>query len=66
MYRDLIPRIEKESGIDVRCLASGILVTAETPEQAADRAGGKHGNRGWDAAQAAIESANVIKQLGPA
>ena len=34
MYRELIPRIEKESGIDVRCLASGILVTAETPERA--------------------------------
>ena len=33
MYRELIPRIEKESGIDVRCLASGILVTAETPER---------------------------------
>ena len=39
------------------------VVTAETPEQAADRAGGKHGNRGWDAAQAAIETASVIKQL---
>jgi glycine oxidase len=33
MYRELIPRIEKESGIDVRCLASGILVTAETAER---------------------------------
>jgi len=33
MYRKLIPRIEKESGIDVRCLASGILVTAESPER---------------------------------
>jgi glycine oxidase len=33
MYRELIPRIEKESGIDVRCLASGILVTAESPER---------------------------------
>ena len=40
------------------------LVTAENPEQAADRSGGKHGNRGWDAAMAAIESANVVKQLG--
>ena len=33
MYRELIPRIEKESGIDVRCLASGILVTAESAER---------------------------------
>ncbi len=40
------------------------VVTAESPEQAADRSGGKHGNRGWDAAMAAIETANVFKQLG--
>ena len=33
MYRELIPRIEKESGIAVRCLASGILVTTESPER---------------------------------
>jgi 6,7-dimethyl-8-ribityllumazine synthase len=41
------------------------IVTAENPEQAADRAGGKHGNRGWEAAMAAIESAQVIRQMGP-
>ncbi|MGH9867741.1 MAG: 6,7-dimethyl-8-ribityllumazine synthase [Candidatus Polarisedimenticolia bacterium] len=40
------------------------IVTAESPEQALDRAGGKHGNRGWEAAVAAIESAQVMKQLG--
>jgi glycine oxidase len=33
MYREMIPRIEKESGLDVHCLTSGILVTAETPER---------------------------------
>jgi glycine oxidase len=33
MYRELIPRIEKESGVDVHCLASGILVTAEAAER---------------------------------
>jgi glycine oxidase len=33
MYRELIPRIEKESGTEVNCLTSGILVTAETPER---------------------------------
>jgi 6,7-dimethyl-8-ribityllumazine synthase len=41
------------------------VLTAETPEQAIDRAGGKHGNRGWEAAMAGIEAANVLKQLAP-
>ncbi|HET9480533.1 MAG TPA: 6,7-dimethyl-8-ribityllumazine synthase [Candidatus Polarisedimenticolia bacterium] len=50
----------EESGVPV---IFGI-VTAENAEQALDRAGGKHGNRGWDAAAAAIEAANVLKQIG--
>ena len=33
LYRELVARIESESGIDVRCLAAGILVTAETAER---------------------------------
>lgn len=40
------------------------VVTAESAEQAADRAGGKMGNRGWDAAQAAVEMARLGKELG--
>jgi 6,7-dimethyl-8-ribityllumazine synthase len=32
-------------------------------EQALDRAGGKHGNKGWDAAMAAMQMASVIDQL---
>jgi 6,7-dimethyl-8-ribityllumazine synthase len=40
------------------------VVTADSAEQALDRAGGKHGNRGWEAAVAAIESAQVSQQLG--
>ena len=51
----------EESGVPV---IFGI-VTAENPEQAADRSGGKHGNRGWEAAVAAIESAQVLRQMGP-
>jgi 6,7-dimethyl-8-ribityllumazine synthase len=50
----------EESGVPV---IFGVL-TAESPEQALERAGGKHGNRGWDAAMAAIESANTMKELG--
>jgi 6,7-dimethyl-8-ribityllumazine synthase len=40
------------------------IVTAETTEQAAERSGGKMGNRGWDAALAAIEMVNMGRELG--
>jgi 6,7-dimethyl-8-ribityllumazine synthase len=43
-------------------LLFGVLTT-ETFEQAMDRAGGKHGNKGWDAAMAAMETADVIDRL---
>jgi 6,7-dimethyl-8-ribityllumazine synthase len=39
-------------------IAWGVL-TPETLEQALDRAGGKHGNKGREAAQAAIEMASL-------
>ena len=38
-------------------------VTCESLEQALDRAGGKAGNKGADAALAALEMANLIKRL---
>ena len=41
------------------------LLTCDTMEQAMDRAGGAHGNKGWDAALAAIEMADVLDQLDP-
>jgi 6,7-dimethyl-8-ribityllumazine synthase len=28
-----------------------------------DRAGGKHGNKGWDAAMAAMEMASLLEEL---
>ena len=40
------------------------LVTVETVKQALDRAGGRLGNRGTDAAAAAIEMAHVTRALG--
>jgi 6,7-dimethyl-8-ribityllumazine synthase len=52
--------IAYETGVPV---SFGIL-TAETTEQATERSGGKMGNRGWDAAIAAIEMANVGRELG--
>lgn len=43
-------------------MAFGILTT-NTVEQATDRAGGKHGNKGYDAAMTAIEMAVLLKKL---
>jgi 6,7-dimethyl-8-ribityllumazine synthase len=43
-------------------VAFGVLTT-ETMEQAVDRAGGKAGNKGADAALAAIEMANLLRRL---
>jgi len=39
------------------------VITAETMEQAIERAGTKQGNKGWDAVAAAIETVNVLKAL---
>ena len=40
------------------------LVTADTLEQAIERSGTKAGNKGWDAAQSAIEMVNLGKVIG--
>ncbi len=39
------------------------VITVETIEQGIERAGAKSGNKGWDAALAAIEMINLGKQL---
>ena len=51
--------VQLETGIPV---AFGVLTT-DTLQQAADRAGGKDGNKGHDAALTAIEMANLIRRL---
>ena len=43
-------------------VALGVL-TCDNMEQAAARAGGAHGNKGWDAALAALEMADLIDRL---
>jgi 6,7-dimethyl-8-ribityllumazine synthase len=43
-------------------MAFGVLTT-DTVEQAVDRAGGKNGNKGFDAAMTAIEMANLMARL---
>ena len=51
--------VQLETGIPV---AFGVLTT-NTLEQAADRAGGKDGNKGYDAAITAIQMAEQIRRL---
>jgi 6,7-dimethyl-8-ribityllumazine synthase len=51
--------VQLESGIPV---AFGVLTT-DTAEQAIDRAGGKSGNKGYDAAITAIEMADLVRRL---
>jgi 6,7-dimethyl-8-ribityllumazine synthase len=55
-----IAAISLESEIPV---SFGVLVT-ETIEQAIERAGTKVGNKGFDAAMAAIEMANLLREIG--
>jgi 6,7-dimethyl-8-ribityllumazine synthase len=40
------------------------IITADTLEQAIERAGTKMGNRGFEAAKDAIEMANLLKSIG--
>jgi 6,7-dimethyl-8-ribityllumazine synthase len=51
--------VQREHGIPV---AFGVLTT-DTWEQAVERAGGKLGNKGGDAALSAVETANLLKDL---
>lgn len=42
------------------------LLTCDTREQAEARAGGEHGNKGWDAGLAALEMADLFDRLDAA
>lgn len=55
-------------GISAVALDTGVpvaygVITADTVEQAIDRAGVKAGNKGFEAAMTAIEMANLLKEL---
>ncbi|MHB9131417.1 MAG: 6,7-dimethyl-8-ribityllumazine synthase [Armatimonadota bacterium] len=59
---------EVSKGIAQVALQSGVpcifgVLTTDTIEQAVERAGTKSGNKGWDAAVAAIEMANLLQSL---
>ena len=55
-----IAQVSLESGMPI---SFGILTT-DTLEQAIERAGSKAGNKGFAAAEAAIEMVNLLKGLG--
>jgi len=54
-----IARVAMETGVTV---TYGV-VTADNIEQAVERSGSKAGNKGWDAAQTAIEMVNLSKVM---
>ena len=61
---------EVARGVQLAQLDTGIpvifcVLTCDTLEQAIDRAGLKSGNKGYDAGLAAIEMANLSRQLRP-
>jgi 6,7-dimethyl-8-ribityllumazine synthase len=62
---------EVTKGIAHTMLANGLpvmygVLTTDTVEQAVNRAGTKAGNKGFQAAQGALEMANLVRQLGTA
>lgn len=50
-------------GLDAELPVIYGIITADTIEQAIERAGSKAGNKGWQAAVSAIEMANLVKSL---
>ncbi|HEY7530282.1 MAG TPA: 6,7-dimethyl-8-ribityllumazine synthase [Gemmatimonadota bacterium] len=58
---DGLARLAYESG---RPVGFGVL-TADTLDQARARAGGSRGNKGWEAALAALEMAGLLDGLAP-
>ena len=60
---------EAAKGCGAAASATGVpvlfgVLTTDTIEQAIERAGTKAGNKGFDAAMAAIEMANLVKAIG--
>ena len=58
---------EVAKGIAQSAMSSGVpmtfgVITAETLEQAVERAGTKMGNKGWEAALAAVEMARLFQE----
>jgi 6,7-dimethyl-8-ribityllumazine synthase len=59
---------EVAKGIAQGSMSTGVpmtfgVITADTLEQAVERAGTKMGNKGWEAALAAVEMARLVREL---
>lgn len=73
VIRGETPHFEYVGGESIRALGAAAaeakvpvtlgVLTCDTLEQAEARAGGDHGNKGWDAAVAALEMADLMQQL---
>lgn len=60
---------EASKGVAQAALDTGVpvlfgIITADSLDQAIDRAGAKAGNKGFDAALSALEMANLLRHLG--
>jgi 6,7-dimethyl-8-ribityllumazine synthase len=53
----------RQVGMEFELPVSFGVLTCDTMDQAMDRAGGKAGNKGADAALAALETLNLLRQL---
>lgn len=59
---------EAARGVADAAAATGVpvmfgVLTTDSMQQALDRAGGQHGNKGWDAAVGALQMASVLRRL---
>jgi 6,7-dimethyl-8-ribityllumazine synthase len=59
---------ETAKGVAAASMETGVpvifgVLTCDTIEQAVERAGTKSGNKGWDAAIAAMEMANLMRKI---
>lgn len=67
-HHDQLIAAEMTKGISMAAMKTGVpivygVITSDTLEQAVERAGGKGTNRGYVAAETAIEIANVLKKV---
>lgn len=68
VHFDLVAR-EASRGLGQAAVETGVpiifgVLATENLEQALDRAGGKMGNAGWNAAVSAIETASLLERIG--
>jgi len=61
---------EAASGLQRAALDTGVpcifgVLTCDDEQQALDRAGGRHGNKGFEAVESAIQMANLLRGLQP-